>query len=171
MILLGVVFVEGAAVMVMELLGARITAPYYGTSLYVWASVLGVTLGALALGYFIGGEASRRYPGEAIVFRVLLAAAFLTAIAPLVAPQVLLTTDALGVRAGSLVACMIYLLPPVACMGMVTPLVTRLCNHRRERAGAATGTVYAVATVGGIVATLVAGFYHPRRPASPRRRS
>ena len=54
-LLLGISFVEGAAVMVVELLGAKIIAPYYGVSLYVWSSVLGVTLGALALGYFSGG--------------------------------------------------------------------------------------------------------------------
>ncbi len=48
-------FVEGATVMVAELCGAKLLAPIFGSSLYVWASVLGITLFALALGYFFGG--------------------------------------------------------------------------------------------------------------------
>ena len=48
-------FVEGAVVMVAELCGAKLLAPIFGSSLYVWASVMGITLGALASGYFYGG--------------------------------------------------------------------------------------------------------------------
>ncbi len=49
------VFMTGAAVMVIELLGTRLIAPFYGASLYVWTSLISVTLIALALGYYIGG--------------------------------------------------------------------------------------------------------------------
>ena len=48
-------FLEGVSVMAAELLGAKMLAPYFGSSLYVWASVLGITLGGLAMGYFAGG--------------------------------------------------------------------------------------------------------------------
>ena len=34
------VFLTGAAVMVIELLGTRLIAPFYGASLYVWTSVI-----------------------------------------------------------------------------------------------------------------------------------
>ena len=54
--LYGTVFLTGAAVMVIELLGTRLIAPFYGASLYVWTSVISVTLIALALGYFVGGR-------------------------------------------------------------------------------------------------------------------
>jgi hypothetical protein len=49
------VFLTGAAVMVIELLGTRLIAPFYGASLYVWASLISVTMIALAIGYFAGG--------------------------------------------------------------------------------------------------------------------
>jgi spermidine synthase len=158
-ILLGVAFIEGGAVMVMELLGAKITAPYYGASLYVWASVLAVTLGALALGYFLGGFLSRKHPGESTLFVVLFLAGFLTATAPLIAPPVFLVTHFLGVRAGSLAAVLVYVLPPVACMGMVSPQITQMINRYRDEVGRSAGTVYAISTVGGILATFLAGFY------------
>ena len=157
--LLAVAFIEGAAVMVMELLGAKITAPYYGASLYVWASVLAVTLAALALGYFAGGFLSRRFPGELAIFVILFAAGLLTALSPLIAPTVFLVTDFLGVRAGSLASVLVYLLPPVACLGMVSPLVTQAISRDRDGAGQSAGTVYGISTVGGILATFLAGFY------------
>ena len=40
-------FIEGGTVMLVELCGAKLLAPYYGTSIYVWAATLGVTLGGL----------------------------------------------------------------------------------------------------------------------------
>ena len=51
-------FIEGGAVMGAELVSAKMIAPYFGNSLYVWASVLGVTLTSLMIGYLIGGRLS-----------------------------------------------------------------------------------------------------------------
>ena len=50
-------FIEGGSVMAIELLGAKMLAIYYGNSLYVWTSVLSITLAGLAAGYFAGGPA------------------------------------------------------------------------------------------------------------------
>ena len=50
------VFLTGASVMVIELLGTRLIAPFYGASLYVWASLISVTMIALAIGYYAGGH-------------------------------------------------------------------------------------------------------------------
>jgi predicted membrane-bound spermidine synthase len=158
-LLLGISFVEGAAVMIVELLGAKIIAPYYGVSLYVWSSVLGVTLGALALGYFSGGVISRKYPGERSLFTVLLIGAFFTAIAPLIAPWILTMTEPLGVQMGSLVSVLMFLLVPVACFGCVSPIITQQISKEADDAGRSAGTVYAVSTVGGILATFLSGFY------------
>ena len=56
------VAVSGAAVMILELLGTRIIGPFYGVSLYVWSSLIAVTLIALALGYCLGGYLADRAP-------------------------------------------------------------------------------------------------------------
>ncbi len=45
------VFLTGAAIMMIEVLGTRILGPFYGVSLFVWSSLISVTLIALALGY------------------------------------------------------------------------------------------------------------------------
>ena len=55
-------FVTGTAILVLELLGTRVIGPYYGASVYVWSSLIGVTLAALALGYWAGGYTADRWP-------------------------------------------------------------------------------------------------------------
>ena len=145
--------------MIVELLGAKIIAPYYGVSLYVWSSVLGVTLGALALGYFAGGVISRKHPGPTSLFTVLLIGASFTVIAPLIAPWILTTTEPLGVQLGSLMSVLMYLLIPVACFGSVSPIIIQQINKEADDAGRSAGTIYAISTVGGILATFIAGFY------------
>ncbi|MCP4120409.1 MAG: hypothetical protein GY751_01505 [Bacteroidetes bacterium] len=158
-LLLFISFLEGGAVMIIELLGAKIIAPYYGVSLYVWSSVLGVTLGALAVGYFAGGLISKKYPGSSSLFTVILIGAFFTALAPLTAPKILVFTEFMGVKMGSLVSVLLYLLIPVACFGSVSPIIIQLINNDTDEAGRTAGTVYAISTVGGIIATFMTGFY------------
>ncbi|WP_428657681.1 spermidine synthase [Runella sp.] len=151
-------FVEGAAVMIIELLGAKIVAPFYGTSMYVWASVLGVTLIALSGGYFIGGSVSNKYKDKSPLFAILAVGAILIIIAPGIAPTIMMATADLGVRIGSLISVSIYLLPPIFCMGMVSPIIIQLINQSQANAGQTAGTIYAISTVGGILATFLAGF-------------
>jgi predicted membrane-bound spermidine synthase len=157
-LLLIVSFVEGAAVMIIELLGAKIVAPFYGTSMYVWASILGVTLIALSGGYFIGGSVSNKYKDKSPLFAILAVGAVLTIIAPRIAPSIMMATADFGVRIGSLISVLIYLLPPIFCMGMVSPIIIQLINQSPENAGQTAGTIYAISTVGGILATFLAGF-------------
>ena len=67
-------FIEGATVMATEICGAKLLAPYFGSSLYVWSSVMAITLGGLASGYFIGGKLSRKENKQSILFYILLLA-------------------------------------------------------------------------------------------------
>ena len=50
------VFISGAAVMVLEVLGSRVLSPYFGNTLFVWGSLIGVVLTGLSLGYTYGGK-------------------------------------------------------------------------------------------------------------------
>src|ERR1700741_2827965 len=74
--------IEGAVVMAAELCGAKLLAPVYGGSLYVWASVMGITLAALALGYFYGAGISTAQPSERKLATVLGAAALSVLLMP-----------------------------------------------------------------------------------------
>ncbi|MBL4657741.1 MAG: fused MFS/spermidine synthase, partial [Flavobacteriales bacterium] len=48
-------FIEGATVLAIELLSARMLAPYFGSGIQVWGAVIGVTVASLAIGYYLGG--------------------------------------------------------------------------------------------------------------------
>src|SRR5688500_14480728 len=71
-------FIEGGALMASELLGAKMMAPFFSSSLFVWSAILGVTLSGLALGYFTGGYLSSNYKSpKALYYIMLLAGGFL----------------------------------------------------------------------------------------------
>ena len=71
-------FVGGFVIMSMELLGGRLLAPYFGSGIYVWGSIISVFMLALAVGYLMGGRLTlqqvnlRRFAGIFILSAVLL---------------------------------------------------------------------------------------------------
>ncbi|SFM01893.1 Spermidine synthase [Nitrosomonas nitrosa] len=152
------VFLTGAAVMVIELLGTRLIAPFYGTSLYVWASLISVTLIALAMGYFIGGHWADRAKKTGLSLIIALAG-LLTLIIPWLTNPVLLATDSLGLRLGAFTSTLILFTPSLIMLGMVGPFAVKLVTSDLRGVGASTGSIYAVSTVGSVVGTLFLGFY------------
>jgi len=154
-----IAFVEGSSVMVCELLGAKMIAPVYGASLFVWSSVIGVTLAALAAGYFSGGFLADRFTGNSLLFTILAAGACFIGLMPVIAEHAMTATMSLGVRMGSLISALLFLLPPLICMGMTSPIIIRLASRDVQHTGRTAGSVYAVSTLGGIVTTFFLGFY------------
>ena len=55
-------FIAGFIIMSIELLGGRILAPYFGSSIYVWGSVITVFMLSLSVGYLTGGKLSLHKP-------------------------------------------------------------------------------------------------------------
>jgi predicted membrane-bound spermidine synthase len=152
-------FIEGGSVMAAELLGAKMLAPYFGSSLYVWASVLAITLGGLAVGYFAGGILSYKSKNSLTLFYVLLAAATFTILMPFSSKLILWAVGMHSLIPSVIVSATCILFPPVFMMGMVSPLIIRAITVNVEQAGKASGTIYAVSTLGGILATFLFGFY------------
>jgi predicted membrane-bound spermidine synthase len=152
-------FIEGGSVMAAELLGAKMLAPYFGSSLYVWASVLAITLGGLAVGYFTGGVLSYKSKNQFALFYVLLAAATFTVLMPFTSKIVLWMIGMHSLIPSVIVSASCILFPPVFMMGMVSPLIIRAIITDIEQSGRAAGAIYAISTVGGIVATFSFGFY------------
>jgi predicted membrane-bound spermidine synthase len=152
-------FIEGGAVMATELLGAKMLAPYFGSSLYVWATVLAITLGGLALGYFLGGILSYRSKKTLILFYVILAAAIFTILMPFTSKVVLWAIGLHALIPSVIISSICILLPPVMMMGMVSPLIIRAITSDVDQSGRAAGAIYAISTVGGILATFAFGFF------------
>lgn len=153
------VFVSGAVVMVLEVLGTRLIAPVYGTSLHVWSAIIAVTLLALSVGYWLGGLVADRYPRPASYFLVFEVAALLIVVLPLIREPVLLLTQPLGLRGGALVSALLFLATPLTVLGVISPYAVRLAARLLTDLGRTTGRLYALSTAGSLLGTLLAGFY------------
>ena len=156
-----VVFVSGALVMIFEIVGSRILAPYIGTSTYIWTSLIGVILGSLSLGYWLGGRIADRQPELRILAFVLFIAAGLMTVTMLVQELVLsvLATSLLRLEIKALVAALALFAPASVLFGFVTPYAIRLKMLSVEDAGKTVGRLYALSTVGSILGTFAAGFF------------
>ena len=152
------VFLTGAAVMVIELIGTRIIAPFYGASLYVWSSLISTTMIALALGYFIGGRWADRSNSAGLPL-IVASAGLLTLLIPWVTRPVLLATDSLGLRTGAFVSALLLFLPSLAFLGMVGPFAIKLATRHLQGVGSSSGSVYAVSTLGSVIGTILLGFF------------
>ncbi|PCJ89093.1 MAG: hypothetical protein COA57_02455 [Flavobacteriales bacterium] len=158
-LLLVISFIEGGAVMATELFSAKLVAPFFGASLYVWASVLGVTLGALAFGYLTGGYVSKKYKNEKILFWIFLLGGFFMFLMPFSSKWIMSLTFDLSVKLGSTVSLLVFMLPPLFFFAMMSPMIIKALTSQADASGKNAGLVYFISTVGGIVATYLTGFY------------
>ena len=149
---------EGATVMAVELLSARMIAPYFGSSLYVWGTVIGFTCLALAIGYFAGGVIADKYSGPDTLLWVLLTASVFLILMH-VSSQ-LLTIAFVNITPGAAVilVSIILILPPLLFLGMVPTFLIRKVSTSADSAGSNTGVVYTISSASGIVALPVFGF-------------
>lgn len=152
-------FIEGGAVMCIELCSAKILTPYFGTSIYVWAAVLGITLTALMCGYYLGGYISSKYQNKKTIYWLMLIGGFLTTITPLISDIVLPITINLSLIVGSIISLFCFLFFPLMLFGATSPLLINYLTSDAKKSGKSSGTVYAVSTLGGIITTFVVGFY------------
>jgi spermidine synthase len=155
-----IVFICGAVVMILELVGSRILAPYLGSSIIVWSSLIGIILGCLSLGYWWGGKLADRNQSYRTLSLIIFFAGVLTAT---IALSKAFTLDYLQRYAGSIhlsstLATIILFAPPSILLGMVSPYTVRLKIKDLNEAGRTVGTMYAISSVGSIFGTFLGGF-------------
>lgn len=163
------VFLCGAACMAVEMVGARLLAPYVGTSSVVWTGVIGMMLAFLASGAWLGGKwADRRLDRRTLAF--LLAAAGLgCALAAAAGSPIAGTiTRRVGNLYTAAIACSAAVFAvPALFFGMITPYVIRLRLAGLTNAGSIVGRLSALSTAGSILGTFLGGFvlisYFPSR--------
>jgi len=152
-------FVEGASVMAAEICGAKLLAPFFGSSLYVWSSVMAITLGGLACGYFLGGKLSKRENKEKTLLSVLVLAVCCLCLMPFSTTVFLITASHLSLIPAVIISVLFLLFPTMLCMGATSPLIISILTSEANQSGENSGKIYAVSTVGGILATFLCGFY------------
>ena len=158
-ILLLLAFLEGATVMAVEMLVAKMIAPLYGASLYVWSSIIGVTLIALAAGYFLGGKVSEKYAGLNTLLKLIFTVSMILGLLTVTASGIISSVSGYSIRTASFFSAFILLGAPMTLLGMVPPLIIGTLTSLVKDSGRVSGMVYAISTAGGIFATLTIGFY------------
>ncbi|HZC08073.1 MAG TPA: fused MFS/spermidine synthase [Ktedonobacterales bacterium] len=155
--LLALVFIGGMASLALEMLGPRLMAPFFGTSLFIWANQIGFTLIYLSLGYYLGGRLADRRPSMRLLCGITAIAAIFTGLIPFISGPVLnaaaiaLNGEIPNVFVGSLFTVVLLFSVPTILLGMVSPFAIRLTLSGVGSAGRAAGNLYALSTVGSII--------------------
>ncbi|MBI4370461.1 MAG: fused MFS/spermidine synthase [Elusimicrobia bacterium] len=157
--ILATVFITGAAVLALEIFGTRLIAPFYGSTIYVWSSLIAVTLFSLALGYLVGGIWADRQLSSYWFFGPIAAAGCWAAFIPLVRPLIFVKTQMLGVALGALASAAALFAAPLVLLGSVGPQAIRRISADMGHVGRSSGYVYALSTLGSVMGALLSGFW------------
>jgi predicted membrane-bound spermidine synthase len=151
----------GACVLILEILATRILAPYFGSSLFTLSSVLGVTLGALSIGYYYGGILADRDPSWRTMGILLTLAGMTTLfIWPLSIVGLPMLRSVFSIGTGSLIASALLFLIPCGILGIFSPYAVTLEQRLSPACGAgrAAGNIFFWSTLGSIGGSIAAGF-------------
>jgi hypothetical protein len=156
-----VVFICGAIVMSFEILGSRVLAPNFGSSVFVWGSLISVFLAGLSAGYYLGGRLADLNPSSRKLSLVIISPGLLLLTFPLYSGPIsdwIFMKD-LGVRMSPLLASSVLFLIPSVFLGIVSPYTAKLMICSLHTSGKTIGTLYALSTFGSIIGTLSTSFY------------
>jgi predicted membrane-bound spermidine synthase len=151
-------FIEGGCLMAFEILSVKIYTPFLGASMYVWTSILAVTLLGLAVGYRAGGYFAGKDSKDMLAYSFLLSGllVFLSTFTVKLFSPVFLNT---GIKMASLLAGCIVLFFPVFFMGIISPMIVRNINKVYNDLARSTGIIYGTGTFGGIIFILVTVYF------------
>ena len=155
------VFISGMTTLAAELAASRLIGNVFGTSNIVWASIIGLILIYLTVGYFIGGKWADANPTPAAMYRVLAWGAFTLGLIPFIAGPVLRSAasafDSLqvGILGAAFVAVLILFIIPITLLGTISPFAIRLSVEDTTHAGQTSGQIYAISTLGSFIGTFL----------------
>ncbi|MGA0807122.1 MAG: fused MFS/spermidine synthase [Pseudohongiellaceae bacterium] len=161
LLVLCLAFLSGFIIMSVELMGGRILAPYFGSSIYVWGSIITVFMLSLSIGYLCGGRLSLHQPtlqryGSFFVIAALLLLPLVLFGNQLMEAVFLRVEDP---RYGSLLISMLLFFLPTAVLGMIAPYSVRLLVSDSHSSGNVAGMLYFISTLGSALGTLGTSFY------------
>lgn len=160
-LLITLVFVAGAVSLAVELSASRLLAPYFGTSLFVWANLIGLVLLYLTVGYYLGGRVADRYPRPGVLYGLTAVAALLVGLIPVISRPILswsltsFSTYSISVFYGSLASILLLFAIPMILLGCVSPFAIRLSVEQVGKSGRTAGQLYALSTAGSILGTFL----------------
>lgn len=152
-----ITFLCSGSVLVLEIVGLRLIAPYVGVTLQTSTAIIGFALAAIAVGAWLGGAtADRTDPRRLLAPLMIAGGALVVAVLPLVRFTGDLFT---GADAGAvLLLAAVAVVVPAALLSAVPPMVVKLQLSNLDETGAVVGRLSGIGTLGGIAATFLTGF-------------
>jgi len=151
-------FVSGAADLVLEIAGARMLAPAFGTSIFVWTAQICTVLVALALGYYYGGKRADAEDRMAQASNMFLLACASLAISLFLSNPVLLVSAVLGAKIGPFVFSAFLFFAPCFFAGALTPIFLREYVGGMDSVGNDAGRIYSISTLGSLAGALLSAY-------------
>lgn len=156
---IALILVLSAVGLTYEIAAGRVLAPFFGTSLVTWTTVIATILAGFSLGSALGGLVAER--DAAVAARTVRLALIATAVLMALSPAVLSLIYALGARetGGMLLAVILAFLPASVLVSFPSPFLARLAVEARPgREGSSLGMVLAAGSLGAILGAVLAGF-------------
>jgi len=150
-------FIEGILVMCFELIVVRLISPYFGNSLYAFTSVVGITMLTLLIGYYFGGVIVSKNKHQKYVLLFILIVSCILCLITIFSPPILRFSISMGLISGSIFAVAMIIALPLILLGSISPQLIQQLSELNEKAGIASGNVYAISTLGGVFGTFVLG--------------
>ncbi|MEY4572794.1 MAG: hypothetical protein RLZ10_2051 [Bacteroidota bacterium] len=146
-------FLEGGLVMLLELVIPHVLSPVLGNSMETWAKLILLSVGGLAIGYFLGGILSKKQVLPNL-FNLLL----ISFTSSLLAFSLITYSNQNQLFSNEVVSAYLIaftgLFLPTVCLASTTPLLIQEMSEQSNSAG----IVFSNSTWGGIVFTLLTGF-------------
>lgn len=160
MILLSVFF-TGMAVLIIEILAARILAPYFGNSIFTFSSVISVILAALSIGYYLGGRLSDWRLESSIFYNLILLSGIAVLILDCLVQSILpMLSYQLNMIQGPLITSLLLFFLPAFILAILSPYAIRLLQQDDVlHPGRDIGKVFFWSTIGSIFGSLGTGFF------------
>jgi hypothetical protein len=154
-------FCSGFCIMGIELLGGRILAPFFGSSVHIWGSIITVFMLSLSFGYLAGGKLSTKNASlRKYGFIFVLAGITILPVALWATPIMeVIFQNVEDSRYGSLLACTALFFIPTIILGMISPYSVRLLVTDKASSGQTAGKLYFVSTLGSALGTIITSFY------------
>ena len=150
--------IAGAAIMIVEILGAKMLAPYFGTSHFVWTAQIAVTLAALALGYYAGGRLVDRSARLGRLYLAILVAALALVATVAMRQWLAYQLISLPLPAGSLLSAVCLFFIPLFLLAMTGPFLVRVVARSLAGVGGTVGRVSSISTLGSFIGTAAIGY-------------
>lgn len=150
--------ITGAIVLIVEILGAKMLAPYLGTSHFVWTAQIGVTLLSLAIGYWFGGWLVERSQKLSHLYFCILGAALYLSGTIFLTEKVAYACLQFRLAVGTIFASLFLFFIPLTLLAAVGPFLIRALSQSLQGVGSLAGRLSAVSTLGSVSGTVLIGY-------------